>query len=245
MTFRTLAGGFWPAAARKLRAAWADDPPAQPVDADYTAKIREYTTEPFFLTELVDHLPSSDTVPSPKKALGYVVGTPEKLTYTKDLNAYFRALAAASPRVKVWTIGKSEGGREMLLAAVSSEENLARIDHYKQITAKLADPRKTTDTETAATGARGQTVLLALRVDPFAGDRLARDAHGAGLPARRRRLGTRPGDPQKPDRADHACRGGRRPRPNARRLSLSQGKPGQAGAGVGVLGQICSPRQQP
>ena len=37
----------------------------------------------------------------------------------------------------------------MLLAAVSSEENLGRIDHYKQITAKLADPRKTTDAETA------------------------------------------------------------------------------------------------
>ncbi|MGO9923351.1 MAG: prolyl oligopeptidase family serine peptidase [Isosphaeraceae bacterium] len=127
----------------------ADDLAAQPVDADYTAKIREYTTEPFFLTELVDHLPLSDRVPSPKKALGYVVGTPEKLTYSKGINAYFRALAAASPRVKVWTIGKSEGGREMILAAVSSEENMGRIDHYKQITAKLADPRKTTDAERA------------------------------------------------------------------------------------------------
>src|SRR4029077_12949258 len=129
--------------------AWADDPTAQRVDTEYSAKIRQHTTEPFFLTELVDHLPLSDTVPSPQKSLGYVVGTPEKLTYTKDINAYFRALAAASPRVKVWTIGKSEGGREMLLAAVSSEENLARIDSFKQITAKLADSRKTTDAETA------------------------------------------------------------------------------------------------
>ena len=150
MTFRTLAR--WLLTGLLLassRGAAADDPPAQPVDADYTAKIREYTTEPFFLTELVDHLPSSDAVPSPRKALGYVVGTPEKLTYTKDINAYFRALAAASPRVKVWTIGKSEEGREMILAAVSSEENLGRIDRYKEITAKLADPRKTTDAETA------------------------------------------------------------------------------------------------
>jgi dipeptidyl aminopeptidase/acylaminoacyl peptidase len=151
MTLRTVA--VWVLAGVLLSSspgAWADDSPGQPLDADYGAKIREYTTEPFFLTELVDHLPSSDTVPSPKKALGYVVGTPEKLTYTKDINAYFRSLAAASPRVKVWTIGKSEGGREMLLAAVSSEENLARVDNYKKITAKLADARKSTDAETAA-----------------------------------------------------------------------------------------------
>ena len=151
MTFRrlalaSLAAGLLASAS----GARADLPQAQPLDSDYTAKIREYTTEPFFLTELVDHLPSSLTVPSPKQGLGYVIGTPEKLTYTKEINAYFRSLAASSPRVKVWSIGKSEGGREMLLAAVSSEENLAGIENYKQITAKLADPRKSTDDLTAA-----------------------------------------------------------------------------------------------
>ena len=119
----------------------------QELDADYTAKIREYTTEPFFLTELVDHLPASATVPSPQKVLGYVIGTPNKLTYTKDIYKYFRALAAASPRVKVWSVGKSEEGREFLMIAVSSEENIARLDRLKQITAKLADPRQTTDAE--------------------------------------------------------------------------------------------------
>jgi len=45
-------------------------PAPQKLDADYTAKIREYTTEPFFLTELVDHLPASDSVPTPAKILG-------------------------------------------------------------------------------------------------------------------------------------------------------------------------------
>src|ERR1700693_566312 len=119
----------------------------QELDADYTAKIREYTTETFFLTELVDHLPASATVPSPQKVLGYVIGTPNKLTYTKDIYKYFRALAAASPRVKVWSVGKSEEGGELLMIAASSEENIARLDRLKQITAKLADPRQTTDAE--------------------------------------------------------------------------------------------------
>ena len=98
----------------------------QKIDAAYTAKIKEYTTEPFFLTELVDHLPASDTVPSPEKVLGYVIGTPNKLTYTKDINRYMRELEKASKRVKVFSIGRSEEGREMLLVAVSDEANIAQ-----------------------------------------------------------------------------------------------------------------------
>ncbi len=120
---------------------------AQQNDAEYTAKILEYTTDKQFLTELVDHLPASATVPSPMKVLGYAIGTPNKLTYTKDIFRYFRELAKATPRVKVWTVGKSEEGREFLMVAVSDEANMAQLDRYKQITAKLADPRKITDAE--------------------------------------------------------------------------------------------------
>ena len=47
-----------------------------PNDEGYTAKIREYTTEKYFSTELVDHLPASANVPTPEKVLGYVVGAP-------------------------------------------------------------------------------------------------------------------------------------------------------------------------
>lgn len=122
--------------------------PTNPLDEAYGAKIREYTTEKFFLTELVDHLPASDKVPSPDKILGYAVGTPNKLTHVADLNRYFRALAAASPRVRVLVAPeKSEEGREQLLVIVSDEANLAKLDRYKEITAKLGDPRTITATE--------------------------------------------------------------------------------------------------
>jgi hypothetical protein len=122
--------------------------PKSPNDTEYGKKIAEYTTEKYFMTELVDHLPLSDKVPSPEKILGYVVGTPNKLTYTKDLYRYFRALAAASPRVRVLVAPeKSEEGREQMLVLVSDEANLARLDRYKEITAKLADPRKLSDAD--------------------------------------------------------------------------------------------------
>lgn len=113
------------------------------MDAEYTAKIREYTTEPYLMTPLVDHLPASETVPTPDKILGYVIGTPDKLTHTADIYKYYRALAQASPRVRVFTTGKSEEGRDFMLVAVSDEANIAALDKYRDITAQLADPRKT------------------------------------------------------------------------------------------------------
>jgi hypothetical protein len=117
-------------------------------DNEYTRKIKEYTTEPYFRTELVDHLPMSDKVPSPDKVLGYIVGTPNKLTYSKDLYRYYRELAKASPRVRLFTAPeRSEEGKEQILVAVGDEATLAQLDRYKAITAKLADPRNLSETE--------------------------------------------------------------------------------------------------
>ncbi|MBS1875910.1 MAG: hypothetical protein JSU00_22030 [Acidobacteria bacterium] len=134
---------------KKVAKSAASAPAVQKMDEVYGAKIREYTTEPFFLTELVDHLPASDTVPSPDKVIGYVVGTPDKLTYTKDIYRYLRELEKASKRVKIFSIGKSEEGRDTLIVAISDEANIARLDHYREITAKLADPRVTPKAEAA------------------------------------------------------------------------------------------------
>ena len=121
---------------------------AQPAaDEGYAKKIREFTTDKMFLTELVDHLPASAKVPTPEKALGYIAGAMDHLTYAKDIHAYMRAVEKASPRVKVLTIGQTEEGREMIVVLVSDEANLAKLDRYKDITARLADPRKTTSAE--------------------------------------------------------------------------------------------------
>ncbi|CAN5799441.1 hypothetical protein BH23GEM9_BH23GEM9_16330 [soil metagenome] len=121
----------------------------QAVDQEYTAQIQRYTTEPFFLTPLIDHLPASSTVPTPLKVLGYISGTAEQLTYPEDVARYMRAVADASPRVKVFSMGQSEEGREMILVAISSEETIARLDEYRDRLARLADPRRTSPEEAA------------------------------------------------------------------------------------------------
>jgi zinc carboxypeptidase len=115
--------------------------PNQPVDEEYTKKIKQYTTETFFLSPLVDYLPASKTVPTPKAILGDIAGAEGKLPYTKEVYDYMRLLAKSTPRVKVYSIGTSEEGREMLAVAVASEALIAKLDQNRADLAKLADPR--------------------------------------------------------------------------------------------------------
>ena len=98
----------------------------QKLDAEYTAKIKEYLSDPRITTELVDHLPASDTVPTPLKFLGHMPGTPGELTHAADIHRYFDALDKASERVRVWKIGKTEEGRDMIVAAIADEATISR-----------------------------------------------------------------------------------------------------------------------
>lgn len=113
----------------------------QPIDADATARIRRYTTAPDFNSPLTDYLPASTTVPAPQAVLGDVAGAPGILPYSADVHRYFRLLAAATPRVRVFSIGTSEEGRERIVVAISSEENLAKSEENRARLAQLADPR--------------------------------------------------------------------------------------------------------
>ncbi|HEX5044512.1 MAG TPA: M14 family zinc carboxypeptidase [Candidatus Polarisedimenticolaceae bacterium] len=128
----------------------------QAQDARYADEIRKHTTRPEFLPPLVDHLPESDTVPSPLDFLGYVPGTPGKLTYAKDVHAYLRALAEKSDHVEVFTLGTSEEGREMLLVAIADAATVRDLPRYKEINRRLADPRTLKPEEAADLLARGK-----------------------------------------------------------------------------------------
>jgi hypothetical protein len=115
--------------------------PKIPIDADYTAKIKEYTTEPFFNSPLTDYLPASKTVPTPKTVLGDIAGAPGKLPYAEEVYDYMRRLEKASPRVKVFSIGRTEEGREMIAVAIAAEPIIAKLQENGARLAKLADPR--------------------------------------------------------------------------------------------------------
>ncbi|MBA2257809.1 MAG: hypothetical protein H0W18_02855, partial [Acidobacteria bacterium] len=93
------------------------------------------------MSPLVDHLPRVAGIPMPKDVLGYHIGAPAKLTYYADILKYYRALAAASPRVKIDTIGKSDEDRELVVVWISSDDNMKSLQKNRDNLAKIADPR--------------------------------------------------------------------------------------------------------
>jgi hypothetical protein len=134
---------------------------AQKPDADYTARIKAATADPRILTELVDHMPASDKVPSPLKFLGYVPGEPGHMTYYKDIARYLAALDKASDRVTMFKIGVTDEGRDMFAVAVADEATIAQLDKYRQITARLTDPRTLSDAQAKPLIEAGKPIYFA------------------------------------------------------------------------------------
>ncbi len=121
--------------------------PAQQMDDDFAKSVQEWTTRPEFVSPLVDHLPKSAEVPSPKNVLGYYIGAPKKLTYYEDIVRYYRTLASKSPRVKVMDVGKTDEGRECVVVFVGSDESIGNLETYRTYLAQLADPRNISDAQ--------------------------------------------------------------------------------------------------
>jgi hypothetical protein len=125
-------------------------PPAQAqqkVHEEYTKKIAEFTTDTCFTTKYVNYLPYAEGIPTPLEVLGHIAGAKDILSYSSDVYKYMRALAAATPRVKVFDIGKTEEGRDWIVVAVADEDTIKNLDHYKEINARLADPRGLSEAE--------------------------------------------------------------------------------------------------
>ena len=118
--------------------------PNQAQDPEFVAFYKMWTHHG---SPLVDHLPVVSGIPTPKQFLGYYVGAPAKLTYYDRIIAYYRALAKATPRVRVETIGKSDEGRELVVVWVSSDANIKNLAHNRENLAKLADPRGLSDAQ--------------------------------------------------------------------------------------------------
>lgn len=98
-------------------------------------------------------------LPSPKEHFGFSIGDDYQLATYTQTEAYFKKLAAASDRVKLVDIGKTEEGRTQYMLIISSPENLQNIDRYKKISQQLAHAENITNEQAQALAAEGKAVV--------------------------------------------------------------------------------------
>jgi zinc carboxypeptidase len=102
------------------------------------------------------------TVPAPRDVIGFTPGDDRKLASWAQIVDYFKKLERASNRIKFQELGKTTLGRPFVLATISSPANLARLEQFKEIQHKLADPRTFNSDDVAAEKliAEGRTIVL-------------------------------------------------------------------------------------
>ncbi|HYM60013.1 MAG TPA: M14 metallopeptidase family protein [Thermoanaerobaculia bacterium] len=100
------------------------------------------------------------SIPAPSDFLGMKVGADKTLADYRQIVSYFRALAAASPRVEIEDLGKTTLGEDMIMAVISSEANLKNKARLQQIAHRLADPSGLTDEQLNALVKEGKTFVL-------------------------------------------------------------------------------------
>ncbi len=89
----------------------------------------------------------SAAVPTPESHFGHRMGADRKLLDWEKVVSYFQSLEKSSDRIRVAEHGKTTGGRPYISATIAAPETLKRLDYYRGIQARLADPRKTTEAE--------------------------------------------------------------------------------------------------
>jgi hypothetical protein len=96
----------------------------------------------------------------PREFLGFTPGEDRKLADWSQLTAYYRMLADGARRIRIVDMGESTEGRPFYYLTVSSPENLRDLDEYRNIQARLADPRGLDPKDAEALIAKGKTIVM-------------------------------------------------------------------------------------
>jgi len=97
-------------------------------------------------------------IPAPDEVLGFKPGADYKLATYEQALEYWRILEKASPMIKLFEAGKTEMGKPFIYAVISSEENMSKLDYYKEISKKLAKVKGLTDEEALRLAKEGKAI---------------------------------------------------------------------------------------
>src|SRR5882724_3357622 len=102
---------------------------------------------------------SAQTIPTPESVLGHKPGDDFYLATYDESREYFHKLAASSNRIKMINVGKTTRGNDWEVAIISSPENVAKLDRYKDISRQLAQARGLSDDAAHALAREGKTIV--------------------------------------------------------------------------------------
>jgi hypothetical protein len=101
----------------------------------------------------------SSSVTTPKQFFGFNVGDDYQLFNYTQYSEYIRKLEKETNRMKLVEIGRTSEGRPMLMAIITSPENMKKLDHYKDISRRLALAEGLTDDQARALAREGKAVV--------------------------------------------------------------------------------------
>ncbi len=101
----------------------------------------------------------AQTIPSPKSHFGFNIGDNYHLATFTQTEAYFKKLAAASNKVKLQVIGKTEEGRNQYMLIVSDPSNIKQLDKYKSISQKMARAEDLSEDDAKQLAKDGKSVV--------------------------------------------------------------------------------------
>ena len=98
-------------------------------------------------------------ITTPREALGFNIGDDYQVANYTQLEAYWKKLAAESPRMKLESIGKTEEGRDQWMAVITSPDNMKKLARYKEIAGKLAHAEGVSEQEARALAREGKAIV--------------------------------------------------------------------------------------
>lgn len=98
-------------------------------------------------------------ITTPKEHFGYNIGDDYFLATYTQMADYWRTIEQQSDRMILKEIGKTEEGRTMLMAIITSPENHASLDRYQEISRRLAMAEGLSDSQAQALANEGKAVV--------------------------------------------------------------------------------------
>ena len=102
---------------------------------------------------------TQEAIPTPVSSLGFTVGADFELATYDESIAYFRLLDAATDRLSLVDVGRTSEGRPWYVAFISAAENLANLEHYREISQRLAHPEGLSDDDARALAREGKPIV--------------------------------------------------------------------------------------